>query len=508
MSSGLSSRMRLIIDVASMPMRKRAAHINTRSDYDDMYPAYLVLLHMLIRASVPLMRAAVDVLRLSASGDETSVAVCGYLAKHITEECGHDQWLIEDLAVLGLTSQEILSIPPVQSVIELVGAQYYHVLHADPISLLGYIAVLEGYPMPIQMVDEREKVSRLPTAAFRTLRKHAVLDIGHRDDLNEFVDSLCLTPKAQQSIINNAVYASRLCAEVLGDLEEIETYLTSIRKAPTSLGGLHSSVDGYRLGGLLSRNGDMDVWEAKEELRQDLFVMKRVNPNGANVEACNRMLAREAEVAASVSHPNVIGIVRHAEVSGVCHNISRLFPSSDLLKWAYQFGANIDANESVWFRGLMGACAALQGMHDAGWVHRDYKPSNVLVDGSGDVRLIDFCLSARVGEQVPPGGTPGFIAPECRDSHIATVEEDIFAFGVTLCRVLMAVSHASGRPLTADAVSCLSRLMSHNPSDRPRSMDEVADILSSMSIYDGLTGANGEEVVRRNGWLVGMGVLQ
>ena len=129
-------------------------------------------MHGIIRAGVPLMEAA----RARASelaDDPVADGLAEYLDEHIPEEEEHDGWLLEDLELLGVAGGSVLERPPSSTVAALVGAQYYWIFHYHPVALLGYIAVLEGYPPDPAEVDRLSRRMALPTGAFRTLAAHA-----------------------------------------------------------------------------------------------------------------------------------------------------------------------------------------------------------------------------------------------------------------------------------------------------------------------------------------------
>lgn len=126
-------------------------------------------------------------------GDAVSAALARYLEEHVTEEMDHDEWLLDDLEVVGSDRATVLARPPAPAVAALVGAQYYWMFHYHPVALLGYIAVLEGYPPSLQLIEDLRSRAGYDARAFRTLRKHAELDPGHREELDELLDSLPLT---------------------------------------------------------------------------------------------------------------------------------------------------------------------------------------------------------------------------------------------------------------------------------------------------------------------------
>jgi len=177
----------------------------TRPDLREIFPEFLFLTHCIIRASVPLMAAAARVSRERASENEIYPLLDEYLGHHVTEEASHDEWLLDDMEVLGFTRDEVLRRVPPGAVAELVGAQYYWLLHADPVALLGYIAVLEGDPPREDELEAAAINAGLPHDAFRTFISHAKLDPNHKQELDDFIDSLPLTVQQQALLAVSAI---------------------------------------------------------------------------------------------------------------------------------------------------------------------------------------------------------------------------------------------------------------------------------------------------------------
>jgi len=182
------------------------------------YPDFLFLVHSMIRTSVPLMREAAEVARGLAPSDPAGAPLAAYYERHAREELGHDEWVLDDLAVLGIGREEVLARRPSTEVAALVGAHYYWVRHVHPVALLGYLAVLEGNPPDAAELDEVRRRTGLPDAAFRTLKLHAHLDEQHRDDLWDEIDRLPLTPATAGLL---AVAAFHTIEQVSLGLEEI-----------------------------------------------------------------------------------------------------------------------------------------------------------------------------------------------------------------------------------------------------------------------------------------------
>ena len=164
------------------------------------------------------MQTALDAARARPPSDEVSALLAAYLEKHIPEELHHDEWTLDDLEALGRTRRETLKRIPSPTVAAMVGTQYYMILHVDPVSILGYMAVLEGEPPSAEAIEEVIERSGLPAKAFRTYLEHARLDAGHRDDLNNVLDRMPLAPE-QRSLL--AISAFQTLSLERGMFEEL-----------------------------------------------------------------------------------------------------------------------------------------------------------------------------------------------------------------------------------------------------------------------------------------------
>lgn len=190
-----------------------AAHFVEKSPLRRSYPEYLFMTHCLARASVPLLRAAAARAR-AISRKEPLAALRRYLEHHVDEERRHADWILEDLEVLGHKRAQVLARVPPPCVAAGVGAQYYWIEHYHPISLAGYMAVLEGCMAPPEVIERLIERSGLPRRAFRTLLVHSKVDREHSDDLDSILDRLVLTPEQFALVRLSAV-------ETLGMLNRI-----------------------------------------------------------------------------------------------------------------------------------------------------------------------------------------------------------------------------------------------------------------------------------------------
>jgi hypothetical protein len=160
-----------------------------------LFPAFLLTIYGSVRATVPLMSAAISELRRRAPCDELDRRLIAYLEQHAREEADHEDWLLADLASLGVGRETARSTPGSPAIASLVGAQYYWIHHAHPVALLGFFAVLEGHPPTVAHVDDVRRRTGLPADGFRMLRRHAELDAAHSDELFALIDDLPLRPR-------------------------------------------------------------------------------------------------------------------------------------------------------------------------------------------------------------------------------------------------------------------------------------------------------------------------
>jgi hypothetical protein len=212
-----SRALRAKISLVSAPLHTAALAFWNHPRLAQIYPQYLFHNHAIVRASVPLMKAALDRALTFSKRDPVAGGLVDYLSQHIPEETSHDDWLLDDLAVLGIDRTELLKRMPPPAVATLVGAQYYWILHFHPVALLGYIAVLEGTPPDIEHVKSVATRSGVPIEAFSTMLKHSRLDPYHRDDLDRMLDGLRLTPEHSALLGVSAFHTVHWLSRVIED---------------------------------------------------------------------------------------------------------------------------------------------------------------------------------------------------------------------------------------------------------------------------------------------------
>jgi hypothetical protein len=213
-SALLRRKVELALPALAAAQRRLEAHPRSAA----MWVGYLRMLHATMRASVPLIEMAGLRAVEMAERDPVAHSLVGYLRRHADDERGHDRWLADDLAAVGVQQEELDGRPAPPAVAELIGAQYYWVLHYHPVAVLGYLLVAEGYPPDRLRIEEIRTRSGLPAEAFRTLLEHAELDPGHSAELDGLLDRLPLSEGQQEVLGLSALSAVAGSARLLDEL--------------------------------------------------------------------------------------------------------------------------------------------------------------------------------------------------------------------------------------------------------------------------------------------------
>jgi hypothetical protein len=215
---GNSRRLRQQIEWVLPELTAATAAVVMHPHLRELYPEFLITVHQMIRATVPLMRTALRRCRELEDTDPVAAAMVPYLAQHIKEELHHDDWLLEDLEFLGVPGAGVLRRMPSPAVASLIGAHYYWIHHHHPVAKLGQIAVMEGYPPTVELIGLLAARTGYPRPAFRTLEKHCHLDANHRDDFDQALDRMPLREEHHAILETSALHTVRLAARAYRDV--------------------------------------------------------------------------------------------------------------------------------------------------------------------------------------------------------------------------------------------------------------------------------------------------
>ncbi|HWC78559.1 MAG TPA: protein kinase [Pseudonocardiaceae bacterium] len=201
----------------------------------------------------------------------------------------------------------------------------------------------------------------------------------------------------------------------------------------------HELIAGrYRLVQRLGAGSMGVVWRAHDELLGRVVAVKQLLPTAGLAEdelrAATRRAMREARITARLHHPNAVAVHDVVEHNGKPCLVMEYLPARSLASLLVERSALAPAEAA----GIGAQVAeALAAAHQAGIVHRDVKPDNVLLAEDGSVRITDFGISRAVGDGslTGPGivvGTPAYLAPEVAGGRVADYAADVYSLGSTL----------------------------------------------------------------------------
>src|SRR6478736_7375610 len=157
---------------------------------------------------------------------------------------------------------------------------------------------------------------------------------------------------------------------------------------------INELIGGYRLRSLLQSGQTSQVFEVVEPTSHRHFAMKLLLPEKASDAEQRRALFNEAEIGTKLTHANVIRIHKVNRSPETPHFIMEFFPSGSLrLRLQAKDFAFIREHSRKIFKG---AATGLAYMNASGFVHRDVKPDNILVNAVGDTKIIDFAISKKI----------------------------------------------------------------------------------------------------------------
>lgn len=194
MSQSHSEILRAKIGLAEPRLQDTAARFWNHPQLESVFKKHLLRLYFTITASKPLLEAALQRSRELSDDCPVAAKLVPYLAEHIIEEEGHDEWVLDDLEVLGVSRAEVRATIPPADAATLTGSQYYYIQHSHPVAVTAYQAVVEGSPPRKEFLDSIVARTAIPKGAFGSLYKHAIIDQQHGKALWALLDSLPLEP--------------------------------------------------------------------------------------------------------------------------------------------------------------------------------------------------------------------------------------------------------------------------------------------------------------------------
>jgi len=250
---------------------------------------------------------------------------------------------------------------------------------------------------------------------------------------------------------------------------------------------------GYRLQGMVGRGGMGRVYRA-EQLATHRAVAVKILDRGTTDPAKLAVFHREAATVAQLEHPHVVPLYDYGDHQGTQYLVFRFLTGGTVADRIKAGPVGVDTA----LRWIDDVAGALGAAHQSGIIHRDVKPSNLLLDESGNVYLGDFGIAAAALdlEGSAPGGSAAYASPEQGRGGSADAASDVYSFAATAFEMLTgskpyqaetalgmivrhmhdpipsARAHQPDLPLAVDAV--FSAGMAKDPRERPATPGDFA----------------------------------
>ena len=198
-------------------------------------------------------------------------------------------------------------------------------------------------------------------------------------------------------------------------------------------------ADRYTLDREVGRGACGAVWAANDEVLRRPVAIKRVGPPPGSEDTETVRAEREAQLAAQVNHPNVISVFDLIQDDDDHYWLVMEYVEGCPLSTIIREQGPVPADELA--RLLAPVADALAVAHQLGIIHRDVKPSNILVRTDGEAKLSDFGIARAIQDATltqtgAVTGSPAYIAPEVATGGCATPASDVWSFGATLFHAL------------------------------------------------------------------------
>jgi eukaryotic-like serine/threonine-protein kinase len=249
----------------------------------------------------------------------------------------------------------------------------------------------------------------------------------------------------------------------------------------------------YRLSGRIAVGGMGEVWRGTDELLDRPVAVKLLSAAHATDDSFRARFRAEARYAASLSHPNIAQVFDYGEMpedeeapegmpAGGAYLVMELV-QGEPLSAVIAREERLSPADSL--RIVSQAADALAAAHEAGIVHRDIKPCNLLVTGDGTTKITDFGIAralwaAQASHLTQTGmvmGTASYVSPEQATGGTITSASDIYSLGVVAYECLTGAPPFTAETPVAIAVAHMHRPVPPLPDDVP---PPIADLIVTM----------------------------
>lgn len=197
-------------------------------------------------------------------------------------------------------------------------------------------------------------------------------------------------------------------------------------------------IGNYRIVRVLQMGQNSMIMEVAQEGTGRRFALKELLESRAGDASERRALAFEAKLGQMFTHPNLIRVHEYVNAKPSPYFVMDYFPGMTLrlvIGKPQDYSLPPGRPHSV----LRQTAEALAYMHEKGWTHRDVKPENIMLNKSGEVRVIDYALAKKIPTGIarlfsgkpPREGTYSYISPDVIRQLAPSAAADIYSFGIT-----------------------------------------------------------------------------
>lgn len=240
----------------------------------------------------------------------------------------------------------------------------------------------------------------------------------------------------------------------------------------------------YKVLGLLGRGGMGEVYRAHDLKLEQQVALKFLPAIAARDSRLIERFRAEVRIARQISHRNVCRVYDLGEIDGAPFISMEYVDGEDLGSLLRRIG-RLPGDKAIEFARRL--CAGLAAAHDKGVLHRDLKPANIMIDGRGQVLIMDFGLAAAadsVAGRDIRSGTPAYMAPEQKEGRDVTVRSDIYSLGLVLAEMFTGHKASEDHKLSTTVKDinpavekAIQRCLDPNPRNRPATALDLARAL-------------------------------